>query len=112
MGYSAPRGTVDILPGQSEKWIKLEQLLRTIAANYNVKEMRTPIFEHAELFNRAVGDTSDVVSKEMYTFQDKKGRYISLRPEGTAGIGRSAAGGAAAGSDGGHGRHHDGVPLR
>ena len=44
MGYSAPRGTVDILPGQSEKWIKLEQLLRTIAANYNVKEMRTPIF--------------------------------------------------------------------
>lgn len=55
MGYSAPRGTVDILPGQSEKWIKLEQLLRTIAANYNVKEMRTPIFEHAELFNRAVG---------------------------------------------------------
>ena len=71
MGYSAPRGTVDILPGQSEKWIKLEQLLRTIAANYNVKEMRTPIFEHAELFNRAVGDTSDVVSKEMYTFQDK-----------------------------------------
>ena len=72
MGYSAPRGTVDILPGQSEKWIKLEQLLRTIAANYNVKEMRTPIFEHAELFNRAVGDTSDVVSKEMYTFQDKK----------------------------------------
>ena len=89
MGYSAPRGTVDILPGQSEKWIKLEQLLRTIAANYNVKEMRTPIFEHAELFNRAVGDTSDVVSKEMYTFQDKKGRYISLRPEGTAGIARA-----------------------
>ena len=69
--------------------IKLEQLLRTIAANYNVKEMRTPIFEHAELFNRAVGDTSDVVSKEMYTFQDKKGRYISLRPEGTAGIARA-----------------------
>ena len=89
MGYSAPRGTVDILPGQSKKWIKLEQLLRTIAANYNVKEMRTPIFEHAELFNRAVGDTSDVVSKEMYTFQDKKGRYISLRPEGTAGIARA-----------------------
>ena len=67
----------------------MEQLLRTIAANYNVKEMRTPIFEHAELFNRAVGDTSDVVSKEMYTFQDKKGRYISLRPEGTAGIARA-----------------------
>ena len=89
MAYSAPRGTVDILPGQSEKWIRLEQLLRTISANYNVKEMRTPIFEPAELFNRAVGDTTDVVSKEMYTFQDKKGRMISLRPEGTAGIARA-----------------------
>ena len=69
MGYSAPRGTVDILPGQSEKWIKLEQLLRTIAANYNVKEMRTPIFEHAELFNRAVGDTSDVVLRNSIHFK-------------------------------------------
>ena len=89
MAYIAPRGTVDILPGKSEQWIKLEQLLRTISANYNVKEMRTPIFEHTELFNRAVGDTTDVVSKEMYTFEDKKGRSITLRPEGTAGIARS-----------------------
>ena len=71
------------------KEVKLEQLLRTISANYNVKEMRTPIFEHTELFNRAVGDTTDVVSKEMYTFEDKKGRSITLRPEGTAGIARS-----------------------
>ncbi|MCD8027898.1 MAG: histidine--tRNA ligase [Erysipelotrichaceae bacterium] len=89
MAYKAPRGTVDILPDKSAKWQKMEQLLRTICANYNVKEMRTPIFEHTELFNRAVGDTTDVVSKEMYTFNDKKGRSITLRPEGTAGIARA-----------------------
>jgi histidyl-tRNA synthetase len=89
MAYKAARGTVDILPEKSSQWIKLEQLLRTISANYNVKEMRTPIFEHTELFNRAVGDTTDVVSKEMYTFSDKKGRSITLRPEGTAGIARA-----------------------
>lgn len=89
MAYSAPRGTVDILPETSGKWQELEQLLRTICANYNVKEMRTPIFEHTELFSRAVGDTTDVVTKEMYSFADKKGRSITLRPEGTAGIARS-----------------------
>ena len=89
MAYSAPRGTVDILPEVSGKWQELEQLLRTICANYNVKEMRTPIFEHTELFSRAVGDTTDVVTKEMYSFADKKGRSITLRPEGPAGIARS-----------------------
>lgn len=89
MAYSAPRGTVDILPADSGKWQELEQLLRTICANYNVKEMRTPIFEHTELFTRAVGDTTDVVTKEMYSFEDKKKRSITLRPEGTAGIARS-----------------------
>lgn len=89
MAYSAPRGTVDVLPENSGKWQQLEQLLRTICANYNVKEMRTPIFEHTELFTRAVGDTTDVVTKEMYSFEDKKGRSITLRPEGTAGIARS-----------------------
>jgi len=89
MAYNAPRGTVDILSDRSGKWQQLEQLLRTICANYNVKEMRTPIFEHTELFSRAVGDTTDVVSKEMYSFEDKKGRSITLRPEGTAGIARS-----------------------
>ena len=89
MKYSAPRGTVDILPDASGKWEKLERILRTIASNYHVKEMRTPIFEHTELFNRAVGDTTDVVTKEMYTFEDKKGRSITLRPEGTAGIARA-----------------------
>jgi histidyl-tRNA synthetase len=89
MAYSAPRGTVDILPESSGKWQELEQLIRTICANYNVKEMRTPIFEHTELFTRAVGDTTDVVTKEMYSFEDKKKRAITLRPEGTAGIARS-----------------------
>lgn len=89
MAYKAPRGTVDILPAQSGKWQELEQLLRTICANYNVKEIRTPIFELTELFNRAVGDTTDVVSKEMYTFEDRKGRSMTLRPEGTAGIARA-----------------------
>ena len=89
MMYKAPRGTVDILPEKSAKWQTLEQLIRTICANYNVKEVRTPIFEHTELFTRAVGDTTDVVSKEMYTFADKKGRSITLRPEGTAGVARA-----------------------
>lgn len=89
MAYSAPRGTVDLLPGNTEKWQKLEQILRTISDLYNVKEIRTPIFEHTELFNRSVGDTSDIVTKEMYTFEDKKGRSITLRPEGTAGVARA-----------------------
>lgn len=89
MKYSAPRGTVDILPEDCAKWEKLERILRTVAANYHVKEMRTPIFEHTELFSRAVGDTSDVVTKEMYTFNDRKGRSMTLRPEGTAGIARA-----------------------
>ena len=89
MNYKAPRGTVDILPEQSNKWQTLEQLIRTICANYNVKEVRTPIFEHTDLFCRSVGDTTDIVSKEMYTFADKKGRSITLRPEGTAGVARA-----------------------
>lgn len=88
MSYIAPRGTVDILPAASGKWQRLEQLLRTISGYYNVQEIRTPIFEHTELFNRAVGDTTDVVSKEMYTFSDKKNRLLTLRPEGTAGVAR------------------------
>ncbi|WP_041138168.1 histidine--tRNA ligase [Beduini massiliensis] len=89
MAYSAPRGTVDLLPQQTKNWQYLEQLLRTIAFNYNVKEIRVPIFEHTELFNRAVGDTTDVVSKEMYTFKDRGDRSLTLRPEGTAGVVRA-----------------------
>lgn len=87
--YKAARGTVDILPENSNKWQQLEQLIRTVCATYNAKEIRTPVFEQTELFNRAVGDTTDVVSKEMYTFEDKKGRSLTLRPEGTAGVVRS-----------------------
>lgn len=89
MAYTAPRGTVDLLSEDTAKWQKLEQILRTISDLYNVKEIRTPIFEHTELFNRSVGDTSDIVTKEMYTFEDKKGRSITLRPEGTAGVARA-----------------------
>ena len=89
MAYTAPRGTVDLLPESTASWQKLEQILRTISDIYNVKEIRTPIFEHTELFNRSVGDTSDIVTKEMYTFEDKKGRSITLRPEGTAGVARA-----------------------
>lgn len=85
----APRGTVDILPEQSKKWQELEQLIRSICSYYNVQEIRTPIFEHTELFVRSVGETTDVVNKEMYTFADKKGRSMTLRPEGTAGVARS-----------------------
>lgn len=89
MGYTAPRGTVDLLPQQTKNWQYLEQLLRTIAYNYNVKEIRVPIFEHTELFNRTVGDTTDVVSKEMYSFKDRGDRSLTLRPEGTAGVVRA-----------------------
>ncbi len=89
MAYTAPRGTVDLLPADTAKWQKLEQILRTISDLYNVKEIRVPIFEHTELFSRSVGETSDVVTKEMYTFEDKKGRSITLRPEGTAGVARA-----------------------
>lgn len=89
MNYNAPRGTTDILPSQTKVWQYLEQILHTIAYNYNVKEIRVPIFEHTELFNRTVGDTTDVVSKEMYSFNDRGDRSLTLRPEGTAGVVRA-----------------------
>jgi histidyl-tRNA synthetase len=86
---SAPKGTKDILPKDSYKWQYVEKVLREICENFNFKEIRTPTIEHTELFLRGVGDTSDVVSKEMYTFLDKGERSITLRPEGTAGVARS-----------------------
>lgn len=79
-----PKGTFDVLPGEVEKWQFLEETARRLCRDYGYRELRTPIFEHTELFLRGVGDTTDVVEKEMYTFQDKGGRSISLRPEGTA----------------------------
>ena len=84
MSINRPRGTNDILPGESEKWQAVEALLRTIAAEYGFRELRTPIFEETELFARGVGDTTDIVQKEMYTFDDHGGRSITLRPENTA----------------------------
>jgi len=80
-----PRGTQDVLPAQSYKWQYLEKKVMEIAGLYGFREIRVPTFEHTELFNRSVGDTTDVVQKEMYTFEDKGGRSITLRPEGTAG---------------------------
>lgn len=79
-----PRGTGDILPGESEKWLCLEKTAMNLAREYNFKEIRTPIFEHTELFIRGVGDTTDIVEKEMYTFKDRGQRSLTLRPEGTA----------------------------
>ena len=84
-----PKGTKDLLPQDAYKWQYIEQVIRTIVENYGFKEIRLPVFEHTELFERGVGETTDVVQKEMYTFQDKGGRSITLRPEGTAGVVRS-----------------------
>ncbi|SER73643.1 histidyl-tRNA synthetase [Gracilibacillus ureilyticus] len=84
-----PRGTQDLLPGVTEKWQYVEEKLKGLSKNYNYQEIRTPIFEHTELFQRGVGDTTDIVQKEMYTFTDKGDRSITLRPEGTASVVRS-----------------------
>ena len=83
-----PKGTKDVLPEESYKWQFVEDTARKIAEVFNYKEIRTPVFEHTELFLRSVGETTDVVNKEMYTFEDKGGRSITLKPEGTAGAAR------------------------
>ncbi len=85
----AIKGTQDTLPSESGELRFVESTLADIAMNYGFREIRTPVFEHTELFDRSVGDTTDVVQKEMYTFNDKGGRSISLRPEGTAGAVRA-----------------------
>ena len=84
-----PKGTKDVLPAEAYKWHFVENTARRIAALYGLKEIRTPVFEHTELFLRGVGDTTDIVNKEMYTFLDKGERSITLKPEGTAGVVRS-----------------------
>ncbi|GEK33365.1 histidine--tRNA ligase [Kurthia sibirica] len=89
MSFKVPRGTQDIVPGQSEKWQKIEEIMRRLCNVYRYPEIRTPIFESTELFKRGVGDSTDVVQKEMYTFEDRGGRSLTLRPEGTASIARS-----------------------
>ena len=85
----APKGTQDMLPKDAHRWQTIEGNMRRICALAGYREIRTPIFEHTELFQRGVGDTTDVVQKEMYTFNDKGNRSITLKPEGTAGAVRA-----------------------
>ncbi len=89
MLITGPRGTKDILPEVSANWQYIEQTIREICRLYGYKEIRTPVFEHTELFLRGIGETTDIVSKEMYTFTDRGERSITLRPENTAAVVRS-----------------------
>ncbi|MFD1428649.1 histidine--tRNA ligase [Lacticaseibacillus mingshuiensis] len=89
MSYQRPKGTADILPGQSELWQRAEAIGRRVFDAYRYQEVRTPLFENYEVFSRSSGDTSDIVTKEMYDFEDKGGRKMALRPEGTAGVVRA-----------------------
>ena len=96
-------GSEDVLPADSYKWQFIEDVMRKEAASYGYKEIRTPVFEHTELFQRGVGDTTDVVQKEMYTFDTKGGTSITLRPEGTAGAARALLE---------HAVYNDGLPVK
>ncbi|MDR1605607.1 MAG: histidine--tRNA ligase [Streptococcaceae bacterium] len=89
MKLQRPKGTNDILPGESEKWQFVEETMRRVFSNYHFSEIRTPIFEYYEVISRSVGDTTDIVTKEMYDFYDKGDRHVTLRPEGTAPVVRS-----------------------
>lgn len=89
MNFKVPRGTQDILPQDSWKWHKVEQIISDVCRAYRYSEIRTPIFEQTELFQRTVGDATDIVQKEMYTFEDRGKRSMTLRPEGTAPVVRS-----------------------
>ena len=79
MEIQAPKGTKDMLPEDAYKWQYVENILRDVAKNYGIREIRTPMFENTELFSRGVGETSDIVTKEMYTFNDKGNRSITLK---------------------------------
>ncbi|MFC4022676.1 histidine--tRNA ligase [Oceanobacillus longus] len=89
MSMKAPRGTVDILPKDAAKWQYAENKIKDICNRFHFKEIRTPLFEHTEVFQRGVGDSTDIVQKEMYTFDDRGGRSLTLRPEGTASVARA-----------------------
>lgn len=89
MSFQKPKGTQDLLPGTIEKWQFIEAKARDLCRRFHYKEIRTPIFEQTELFQRGVGETTDIVEKEMYTFLDKGDRSMTLRPEGTAGVVRA-----------------------
>lgn len=84
MFIKVPKGTQDILPEDISKWYHIEEMIKEILSKYGYKEMRTPIFEHTDLFVRGIGESTDIVTKEMFTFPDRKGRSLTLRPEGTA----------------------------
>lgn len=99
----AVRGTQDILPADSYKWKFVQNMMLNEANLYGFKEIRTPVFEHTELFDRGVGDDTDIVQKEMYTFNDKGGRSLTLKPEGTVAAVRAVLE---------HGLLNDGVPLK
>ena len=99
----AIRGTQDVLPSESAAWQHIERTALEVARDYGFREIRTPVFEHTELFTRSVGETTDVVQKEMYTFDDKGGRSITLRPEGTAGAMRMLLE---------HGLHNEALPVK
>ena len=89
MAYQTPRGTEDVLPGDVHRWLYIESVFRDLTLRYGYSEIRTPTFEDTEVFTRSVGDTTDIVTKEMYTFTDRGDRSLTLKPEGTAGIVRS-----------------------
>ena len=89
MQLQAPKGTRDILPSQTQTWQWVESVARSVFSTYGYQEIRTPIFENTDLFVRGVGDTTDIVEKEMYTFNDKANRSVTLRPEGTAPVVRA-----------------------
>ncbi|WP_170308084.1 histidine--tRNA ligase [Paenibacillus dakarensis] len=89
MKFEKPTGTQDFLPGTVEKWQSVEEKARDLCRRYNYREIRTPLFEQTSLFERGVGETTDIVEKEMYTFTDKGDRSMTLRPEGTAGVVRA-----------------------
>src|SRR5574341_2465623 len=88
-GVKAPRGMHDILPDDASRWQALEALIREFTARYGYREIRTPLAEHTEVFQRTAGETTDIVEHEMYTFTDRGGRSLTLRPEGTAGVVRA-----------------------
>lgn len=89
MIINIPKGTKDVLPSQINKWHYVEGIFRELCSHYGFKEIRTPMFEHTELFKRGVGDTTDIVEKQMYSFQDYGHRDITLKPEGTSPVVRS-----------------------
>ena len=97
------KGTEDVLPKDSYKWQFVEEIMRKEAQAFGFKEIRTPVFEHTELFSRGVGETTDVVQKEMYTFSTKGDASITLRPEGTAGAARALLE---------HAIYNDGLPVK